>query len=84
MATISAEHILVAGTLRRHSIVCHFMCRTRCLRLFRPVSFLSWDLSVVLGGLTGPSFEHMESAPERFLTLKMVMFMALKDNSGEK
>ncbi len=45
------------------------------LRLVRPPSFPSWDLSVVLKGL--PPFEHLESAPLMILTLKVTLLLAL-------
>lgn len=42
VATISAEHILVAGTLRQHSIVCHFMCRTSFLFVLFPFFLVTY------------------------------------------
>ncbi len=47
------------------------------LRLVRPPSFPSWDLSVVLKGLLEPPFEHLESAPVMILTLKVTLLLAL-------
>ncbi len=37
----------------------------------------SWDLSVVLEGLVTAPFEPLESAPERILTLKVTLLLAL-------
>ncbi|KAL0166316.1 hypothetical protein M9458_038160, partial [Cirrhinus mrigala] len=37
----------------------------------------SWDLSIVLEGLAGHPFEPLESVPEKLLTLKMVLLVAL-------
>ncbi len=53
------------------------MCGIRRLRSVRPVGVPSWDLSVVLEGLMGAPFEPLESAPERILTLKVTLLLAL-------
>ncbi len=37
----------------------------------------SWDLSVILEGLVAAPFEPLESAPERILTLKVTLLLAL-------
>ncbi len=37
----------------------------------------SWDLSVVFEGLVTAPFEPLESAPERILTLKVTLLLAL-------
>ncbi len=47
------------------------------LRLVRPPSFPSWDLSVVLKWLLEPPFENLESAPVMILTLKATLLLAL-------
>lgn len=49
----------------------------RRLILFLPVWIPSWDLSVVLEGLSGHSFKPLESTSYRFLTLKIVLLVAL-------
>ncbi len=49
----------------------------RRLRLVRPTSVPSWDLSVVLEGLVTAPFEPLESASERILTLKVTLLLAL-------
>ncbi len=49
----------------------------RWLRPVRPIGVPSWDLSVVLEGLMAAPFEPLESAPERILTLKITLLLAL-------
>ncbi len=49
----------------------------RRLRLVRPIGVPSWDSSVILEGLMVAPFEHLESAPERILTLKVTILLAL-------
>ncbi|CAM4449878.1 unnamed protein product [Leuciscus chuanchicus] len=48
-----------------------------CLKPARYPRVPSWDLSVVLEGLTEAPFEPLESAPERILTLKVALLLAL-------
>ncbi len=49
----------------------------RRLRPVRPTAVPSWDLSVVLEGLVTSTFEPLESASDRILTLKVVLLLAL-------
>ncbi len=49
----------------------------RRLRPTRPMAVPSWDLSVVLEGLVTAPFEPLESAPERILTLKVILLLVL-------
>ncbi len=49
----------------------------RRLRPAHPTAVPSWDLSVVLEGLVTATFEPLESAPERILTLKVTLLLAL-------
>ncbi len=64
--------------LGRHQMVSVFMRGVRCLRPVRPIVVPSWDLSIVLEGLMGAPFETLESAPERILTIKVTLLLALK------
>ncbi|XP_016416708.1 uncharacterized protein LOC107746890 [Sinocyclocheilus rhinocerous] len=50
---------------------------SRRLRPFRPARVPSWDLSIVLEGLTGHPFKPMESVSEKLLTIKTVLLVAL-------
>ncbi len=54
-----------------------FMRGVRRLRPVRPIAVPSWDLSVVLEGLVVAPFEPLESAPDRILTLKVTLLLAL-------
>ncbi len=47
------------------------------LRPVRPMAVPSWDLSVILEGLVAAPFEPLESAPERILTFKVTLLLAL-------
>ncbi len=49
----------------------------RRLRPTHPMAVPSWDLSVVLEGLVTAPFEPLKSAPERILTLKVTLLLAL-------
>ncbi len=63
--------------LGRHRLVPAFMRGARRLRPVRPIGVPSWDSSVILEGLMVAPFEHLESAPERILTLKVTILLAL-------
>ncbi len=66
-----------SALLGRHRMVSAFMRGVRRLRPARPTAVPSWDLSVVLEGLVTAPFEPLESAPERILTLKVTLLLAL-------
>lgn len=62
VTTIAAEHALVEGvTVGRHPLDSRFMQGTRWLRPVHPVCVPSWNLFVVLEGLTGHLFEPVLS-----------------------
>ncbi len=77
VAVIAARRELDEIHLGRHRMVSAFMRGVRRLRLVRPTSVPSWDLSVVLEGLVTAPFEPLESASERILTLKVTLLLAL-------
>ncbi len=58
-------------------MVSTFMRGIRRLRPTRPIAVPSWDLSVILEGPVTAPFEPLESAPERILTLKITLLLAL-------
>ncbi len=74
VVAIAARRQLDEIPLGRHRMVSAFMCGVRRLRPARPTS---WDLSVVLEGLVTAPFEPLESAPERILSLKVNLLLAL-------
>ncbi len=59
-------------------MVSAFMHAVQRLRPVRPIGVPSWYLSVVLEGLMVAPFEPLESAPERILTLKVTLLLALR------
>ncbi|KAK3550964.1 hypothetical protein QTP70_011471 [Hemibagrus guttatus] len=78
MAAIAVNYSLVLGpTLGRHPLVSRFLHGARWLRPSCRPRLPSWDLSVVLDGLLEAPFEPMESASEKFLTLKTALLLAL-------
>ncbi len=77
VAAIAARRELDEVPLGRHRMVSTFMRSIRRLRPTRPMAVPSWDLSVVLEGLVTAPFEPLESAPERILTLKFALLLAL-------
>ncbi len=58
-------------------MVSAFMRGVRRLRPVRPMAVPSWNLSVALEGLVANPFEPLESVPERILTLKVTLLLAL-------
>lgn len=78
MATILACHTLIDwDSVRKHSLVTHFIRGAKRLRLPTRATVPSWNLSIELEGLVGAPFEPLESAPVKLLTLKMVFLMAI-------
>ncbi len=73
----SANRELDEIPLGRPQMVSVFMRGVRCLRPVRPIVVPFWDLSIVLEGLMGAPFETLESAPERILTIKVTLLLAL-------
>ncbi len=77
VTAIAARRVLDEIPLGRYRMVSAFMHGVWRLRPVRPIGVPSWDLSVVLEGLMAASFEPLESAPERILTLKVTLLLAL-------
>ncbi len=77
VAAIAARRELDEIPLGRHRMVSAFMHGVRRLRPNRPTAVPSWDLSVILKSLVTAPFEPLESAPERILTLKVTLLLAL-------
>ncbi len=61
----------------KHPLVARFIRGAKRLRPPNRATVPSWDLAIVLEGLVMTPFEPLESAPIRFLTLKMVFLMAI-------
>ncbi len=77
VAVTAARRELDEIPLGRHRMVSAFMRGVKRLRPTRHTAVPSWDLSVVLEGLVTAPFEPLESAPERILTLKFTLLLAL-------
>ncbi|KAI2653825.1 putative V-type proton ATPase subunit H 2 [Labeo rohita] len=78
VAAISACHTLIDGvSVGKHPLVVRFIRGARRLRLPTRATVPSWDLAIVLEGLAGTPFEPLESALDRFLTLKMFFLIAI-------
>ncbi len=77
IAAIATRRELDEIPLGRHRMVSAFMRGIQQLRPVRPIGVHSWDLSVVLEGLMAALYEPLESAPERILTLKITLLLAL-------
>ncbi len=78
MAAISACHALIDGvSVGKHPLVARFIRGAKRLRPPTRATVPSWDLAIVLEGLVDTPFEPLESAPVRFLTLKMVFLTAI-------
>ncbi len=72
VAAISACHVLIDGvSVGKHPLVACFIQGAKRLRPSMRATVPSWDLAIVLEGLVGTPLEPLESAPVRFLTLKM-------------
>ncbi len=77
IAAIATRRELDEMPLGRHRMVSAFMRGIQQLRPVRRIGVHSWDLSVVLEGLMAAPYEPLESAPERILTLKITLLLAL-------
>ncbi len=78
VVAIAAWRELDEISLGKHRMVSAFMHGVRRLSPVHPIGVPSWDLSVVLEGLTAAApFEPLESTLERILTLKVTLLLAL-------
>ncbi len=78
VAAISACRVLIDGvSVGKHPLVARFIRGAKRLRPPTRATVPSWDLAIVLKGLIMTPFEPLESAPIRFLTLKMFFLMAI-------
>ncbi len=73
VAVIAAFHApLDVGPLGRHQLVVHFLRGAWRMRPATRFRFPTWDLAVVLEGLSLAPFEPIKSATVKNLTFKMV------------
>ncbi len=78
VAAIAAFHApLDVGPLGRHQLVVRFLRGAWRMRPAARSRVPTWDLAVVLEGLSLPPFEAIESATAKNLTFKMVFLLAI-------
>ncbi len=78
VAAISAYHIPLGGmSLRKDPLVSCFLRGTLRLRPAARTRVPTWDLAIVLQGLSMASFEPLEEVPAKFLTLKALFLLSI-------
>ncbi len=78
MAAISAYHIPLGGmSLGKDPVVSRFLHGTLRLRPAACTRMPTWDLAIVLQGLSLAPFEALEEVPDKFLTLKALFLLAI-------
>ncbi len=78
VAAISAYHIPLGGmSLRKDPLVSCFLHGTLRLRPAARTRVPTWDLAIVLQGLSMASFEPLEEVPAKFLTLKALFLLSI-------
>ncbi len=78
MAAISAYHIPLCGmSMGKDPLVYRFLRGTLRLRPAARTRVLTWDLAIVLQGLSLAPFEPLEEVPAKFLTLKVLFLLGI-------
>ena len=78
ISAISAYHALVDGiTVGRNPLVTRFLRGTKRLRPAVRTRVPTWDLAIVLEGLSAAPFEPLDIISEKFLTLKTIFLLAI-------
>ncbi|MGL5643882.1 MAG: hypothetical protein ACRCW3_03885, partial [Metamycoplasmataceae bacterium] len=78
VAAIGAFHTPIeAGSLGKHQLVVQFLRGARRMRPAAHSRVPTWDLAVVLEGLSAAPFEPLESAEAKNLTLKLAFLLAI-------
>ncbi len=78
VAAISAYHITLGGmSMGKDPLVSRFLRGTLRLRPAARTRVLTWDLAIVLQGLSLAPFEPLEEVPAKFLTLKALFLLAI-------
>ncbi len=78
VVVISAYHIPFGGmSLGRDPLLSRFLRGTLRLSPAARTRVLTWDLAIVLQGLSLAPFEPLEEAPAKFLTLKALFLLAI-------
>ncbi len=78
VAAISAYHIPLGGmSMGKDPLVSHFLRGTLRLRPAARTRVSTWDLAIVLQGLSLAAFEPLEEVLDKFLTLKALFLLAI-------
>ncbi len=78
VVAISAYHIPLGGmSLGKDPLVSRFLHGTLRLRPAARSRVPTWDLAIVLQGLSLAPFEPLEEVPAKFLTLKALFLLAI-------
>ncbi len=78
VVAISAYHITLGGmSMGKDPLVSRFLRGTLRLRPAARTRVLTWDLAIVLQGLSLAPFEPLEEVPAKFLTLKALFLLAI-------
>ncbi len=78
VAAISAYHIPLGGmSMGKDPLVSRFLRGSLRLRPAARTRVPTWDLAIVLQGLSLASFEPLEEVPAKFLTLKALFLLAI-------
>ncbi len=78
VAAIRAYNIPLGGmSMGKDSLVSHFLHGTLRLRPAVRTRVPTWDLAIVLQGLSLTPFEPLEEVPDKFLTLKALFLLAV-------
>ncbi len=78
MAAISAYHIPLGGmSMRKDPLISCFLHGTLRLRPAARTRVPTWDLAIVLQGLSLAPFEPLEEVPAKFLILKALFLLAI-------
>ncbi len=78
VAAISSYHISLGGmSMEKDPLVSRFLRGTLRLRPAARTRVPTWDLAIVLQGLSLAPFEPLEEVPAKFLTLKALFLLAI-------
>ncbi len=78
VVAISAYHIPLGGmSMGKDPLVSHFLRGTLRLRPAARTRVPTWDLTIVLQGLSLAPFEPLEEVPTKFFTLKALFLLAI-------
>lgn len=78
VAALAAYHVPLSGdSLGRHPFITHFLRGTLRLRKAVHTRVPTWDLTIVLEGLSLSLFKPIEEVSEKFITPKTIFLLAV-------